>query len=78
MFVAGSILTAIGSALTLVSDGWLSALFESAPVAYAITGSIAALLKEIAITLGLVLIGASLAIRTLSQVLSEDDQPHPR
>ena len=65
MFVAGPVLTAIGATLTLVTDGWLALPFGSADFPYAIAGTIATLLREIAMTLGLVLVGVSLLARVL-------------
>ncbi|WP_368496877.1 hypothetical protein [Herbiconiux sp. A18JL235] len=65
MFIAGVILTAIGATLALVTDGWLGLLFESAAFPHAIAGTIATLAREIAMTLGLVLVGVSLLARVL-------------
>ncbi|WP_382306621.1 hypothetical protein [Herbiconiux sp. UC225_62] len=65
MFVSGVVLTAIGATLALVTDGWLALLFGSADFPHAIAGTIATLLREIAMTLGLVLVGVSLLARIL-------------
>lgn len=65
MFIVGVTLTAIGAALALVTDGWLALAFESADFPHAVAGTIASLLREIAMTLGLVLIGVSMLARTL-------------
>jgi hypothetical protein len=65
MFITGVVLTAVGAALALVTDGWLALLFESADFPHAVAGTIATLLREITMTLGLVLIGVSLLARQL-------------
>jgi hypothetical protein len=65
LFITGVTLTALGAALALVTDGWLALLFESADFPHAVAGTIAALLREIAMTLGLVLVGVSLLARHL-------------
>ena len=65
IFITGIFLTAIGAVLALVTDGWLTVIFQSADVPYAIAGSIAIIVREICMTLGLVLIGASLLARVL-------------
>jgi hypothetical protein len=67
MFIAGVVLTAIGATLALVTDGWLALLFESADFPHAIAGTIATLVREIAMTLGLVLIGVTPLARQLEQ-----------
>jgi hypothetical protein len=67
MFIAGVVLTAVGAALALVTDGWLALLFESADFPHAVAGTIATLLREITMTLGLVLIGVSLLARQLEE-----------
>jgi hypothetical protein len=67
MFTTGVVLTAIGAALALVTDGWLALLFESAAFPHAVAGTIATLLREITMTLGLVLIGVSLLARQLEE-----------
>lgn len=67
MFVAGVVLTAIGAALALVTDGWLALLFQSADFPHAVAGTLATLLREITMTLGLVLIGISLLARFLEE-----------
>ncbi|MFB2557051.1 hypothetical protein [Herbiconiux liangxiaofengii] len=70
LFVMGVVLTTIGSALALVTDGWLALLFESADFPHAVAGSIAILVREITMTLGLVLVGVSFLARRL-----EDGSP---
>ena len=65
MFILGVMLTAIGAALALVADGWLALAFEDADFPHAVAGTIATLVREITMTLGLVLIGVSILARTL-------------
>lgn len=65
IFITGIVLAAIGAALALVTDGWLTVIFQSADVPHAIAGSIAIIVREICITLGLVLIGVSLLARVV-------------
>jgi hypothetical protein len=64
MFITGIVLTAAGAALALVTDGWLTLIFTSADLPFAIAGTIATLAREITMTLGLVLIGTALLARS--------------
>ncbi|MGD8195269.1 hypothetical protein ACEXQB_012340 [Herbiconiux sp. P18] len=73
LFILGVVLTAIGSALALVTDGWLALIFESADFPHAVAGSIAILVREIAMTLGLVLLGVSFLARRLEEIPAEPD-----
>jgi len=72
MFIAGATLTAIGTALALVTDGWLALIFESADFPHAVAGTIATLLREISMTLGLVLVGGSVVTRSLGETKATD------
>lgn len=65
IFIAGAVLAAIGVVLALVTDGWLTVIFQSAEVPNVIAGAIALIVREICMTLGLVLIGASVLARHL-------------
>jgi hypothetical protein len=65
IFIAGAALAAIGVALALVTDGWLTVIFESAEVPNVIAGAIALIVREICMTLGLILVGASVLARHL-------------
>jgi hypothetical protein len=77
MFIAGAALTALGATLALVTDGWLALLFESAAFPRAVAGTIATLFREIAMTLGLVLIGVSLLARQLEDPRQQmNPNPH--
>jgi hypothetical protein len=67
MFVMGVVLTAAGATLALVTDGWLTPIFTTADLPFAIAGTIAALVREITLTLGLVLIGVSLLARAVAE-----------
>ncbi len=67
MFIAGVTLASIGAAFALATDGWLALIFESADFPHAGAGTIATLLREITMTLGLVLIGGSIVTRSLSE-----------
>ena len=65
MFITGIVLTAAGATLALITDGWLTLIFTSADLPFAIAGTIATLVREITMTLGLVLIGVSPVVRLL-------------
>jgi hypothetical protein len=52
IFIPGIVLTAIGAALALVTDGWLTVIVQSADVPHAIAGSIAIIVREICMTSG--------------------------
>lgn len=67
MFIAGIILTAAGTTLALITDGWLTLIFTSADLPFAIAGTIATLVREISMTLGLVLIGVSTLARAIHE-----------
>jgi hypothetical protein len=81
IFITDIVLTAIGAALALVTDGWFTVIFQSADVPHAIAGSIAIIVREICMTLGLVLIGISLLARNLGPLASagadSDQLEHP-
>ncbi|WP_291037775.1 hypothetical protein [Herbiconiux sp.] len=70
LFITGIVLTAAGATLALITDGWLTLIFTSADLPFAIAGTIATLVREITMTLGLVLIGVS----TLSRVIHERER----
>jgi hypothetical protein len=67
MFIAGIVLTAAGATLALITDGWLTLIFTSADLPFAIAGTIATLVREISMTLGLVLIGVSMLPRAIHE-----------
>lgn len=73
IFITGIVLAAIGATLALVTDGWLTVIFQSADVPHAIAGSIAIIVREICMTLGLVLIGVSLLARVVESAAQSSE-----
>jgi hypothetical protein len=67
LFITGIVLTAAGATLALITDGWLTLIFTSADLPFAIAGTIATLVREITMTLGLVLIGVSMLLRAVHE-----------
>ena len=75
LLIAGVILVGIGASLALVTDGWLAVIFETAEVPHAIAGTLASLVREITMTLGLTMVGVSFLARNLEPPL-DDVHPH--
>ncbi|MBF4573183.1 hypothetical protein ITJ64_11700 [Herbiconiux sp. VKM Ac-1786] len=73
ILITGIVLAAIGAALALVTNGWLTVILQSADVPNAIAGSIAIIVREICMTLGLVLIGVSLLARIVESTAQGDE-----
>lgn len=65
MFIAGLALTLIGITLAFLGDFWFAQIVDPATMAYGAAGTIATILREITMTLGLILIGTSPLARTI-------------
>ena len=65
LFITGVVLTMLSAALSLVADGWLGLDLHAVSIPLVILGTIPLLLREMTMTLGLVLIGAGFLARTL-------------
>ncbi len=63
MFVTGLALTTIGIALSFLGDFWFAQVVDPASITYGQAGTVATIAREVTLTLGLVLVGASLVTR---------------